>query len=365
MSNPSKRFRLLAVLSGAATLAAAGCGAAEDSSNGLGGAAGGAEKRSMDAAPGDSRGGGGSGGSSGAGSAGVGGAGAGGMGAGADSGSAGSTTDSDAGSGNSLDGATHADSADLDASDGGESECAGGQVFKASNETSMRASGYGQVGFTPSTQNQIVRLQTTMVVPPKPTVASGTVFLWPGLEPLQGDKNYQPIGLGVLQPVLTWGGTCAPNAPANSYADWWISAQYVNVYDSYMGHTGCLGGDGMTVSVGDELDIDMALVGTVWKQSVHDRQSGHAVTYDIDMLGQAQGWALFQIELPTSTKPSADLVFTSTTLTFASSEPAACEPNSRGTNDYYSAPQASTDGTRCCVSKITLRAQGVAATTMP
>jgi hypothetical protein len=78
-------------------------------------------------------------------------------------------------------------------------------------------------------------LHTTMTVPEKPP-PSGTLFLWPGLQPLPGGKNYNPIGNGVLQPVLMWSGTCAPTAPS-SYASWWISAQYVNTYCPIRGAT--------------------------------------------------------------------------------------------------------------------------------
>ena len=132
------------------------------------------------------------------------------------------------------------------------SPCAGGTTGKASDATgamSTPVNGYGDVEFDISTQTQIVGLHTTLTVPAKPP-ASGTLFLWPGLQPLPGGKNYDPIGNGVLQPVLTWGGTCAPTAP-NSYASWWISAQYVNTYGTDQGYTGCHGGQGMDVAVGD------------------------------------------------------------------------------------------------------------------
>ncbi len=221
--------------------------------------------------------------------------------------------------------------------DAGADECAGGITGESSDSSGSKtsASGYGSVEFSVSTQTQIVGLRTTLTVPAKPP-ASGTLFLWPGLQPLPGGKNYNPIGNGVLQPVLTWGGTCAPTAPS-TYASWWISSQYVNTYGSYMGHTGCLGGQGMNVSVGDVLDIDMTLGGTVWNQEVSDRQTGDTATFSIDMLGQAQDWGLFEIESDGS-KPVTDVIFTSTVLTMAAADAAACQPSARGTNDYFSAP---------------------------
>ncbi len=65
-----------------------------------------------------------------------------------------------------------------------------------------RVSGFGTVLISASSTNQITRLQTEMVVPPEPP-ASGTLFLWPGLQP--GGANFDPINNGVLQPVLTLG----------------------------------------------------------------------------------------------------------------------------------------------------------------
>jgi hypothetical protein len=80
------------------------------------------------------------------------------------------------------------------------------------------------------------------------------------------------------------------------------------------------------------------------------------------MLGQAQGIAEFVIE-EYSAKPLADVIFTSSVITFASPAKSACQPYQRGTNDYFTAPRVSADGLHCCFDKITLRSQGVAATT--
>jgi hypothetical protein len=251
--------------------------------------------------------------------------------------------------------------------DGGASDdpCFGGSLGVASDGGSSRAqvSGYGNVEVTIPTTNHIVSLETTLAVPTVPP-ANGTLFLWPGLQPLPNGANFDPIGEGVLQPVLTWGGTCAPNAP-NDYSDWWISAQYVNVYNVEMtpGHTGCLGGDGMKVQVGDQLHIAMTLSGTAWTQVVTDEQNGKKVDFAIDMLGQAQDWAIFDIESD-GREPLSDIVFTHTVLTFASPAASSCAPSTRGQNDYFSAPETSSDGTRCCIGEITLRGQGVPATTM-
>ena len=221
--------------------------------------------------------------------------------------------------------------------------------------------GYGEVDFQAATSNSIVSLETTLTVPAVPS-SSSTLFIWPGLEALPGGANYDPIGVGVLQPVLTWGTSCAPASPA-APSGWWISGEYVNPYTSDTAYSGCFGGNVIDVQVGDPLDITMSLQGTVWKQTVMDRHSGQTANYQIDMMGQAQDWALFKIEVPTQTEPTSDIVFTSTVLTFAAPDPTACQPNTRGPNDYFAAPRSSPDGKKCCVSRIILRAQGVAATT--
>jgi hypothetical protein len=104
-----------------------------------------------------------------------------------------------------------------------------------------------------------------MVVPPAPP-ASGTLFLWPGLQP--DGVNFEPIDNGVLQPVLTWGPSCAPGKQPRTYSTWWISGQYVNTNGQVSGYTGCAGGTFMSVNVCDTLDIDMVLSGTNWIQTI-------------------------------------------------------------------------------------------------
>ena len=240
-------------------------------------------------------------------------------------------------------------------------ECAGGMTGAASDSPSAKAqvSGNGSVQFTISTQTQITDLRTTLAVPAKPS-PSGTLFLWPGLQPLQNGPNFAPVGNGVLQPVLTWGPTCAAGAPSD-YTTWWISGQYVNTYSFDPGISGCHGGQGMDVNVDDLLDIDMTLSGTMWKQTITDRQTSKTVDFTMDLMGQDQGWAIFDIEVQ-GAEPVSDVIFTSTTITMADADPSGCEPSTRGQNDYFAAPRMSGDGKRCCVSKIILRGQGVAAT---
>ena len=218
-----------------------------------------------------------------------------------------------------------------------------------------QVTGYGFVELAANSKNQVVRLQTTLTVPAKPP-ASGTLFLWPGLQP--GGANYLPIDNGVLQPVLTWGRSCAPGTQPAAYSTWWISAQYVNTYGKNPGYTGCSGGPVMSVNVGDALAIDMQLAGQVWNQTVTDEQTGQSVTFSKDMLGQAQNHAYFDIE-GYSSAPVSEVVFTNTTLTFGSADAADCRLSRRGQTDFVSVPQPSSDGLQCSVQEITLRAQGI------
>jgi hypothetical protein len=247
----------------------------------------------------------------------------------------------------------------------GAGPCLGGTTYASSTTASTPVNGYGFVELTVTAQNQVVALDTTLTVPAEPP-ATGTLFLLPGVQPATYSQNFDTLNNGILQPVLTWGPTCAPGSPATPYLSWWISGQYVNSYitsssPNYAAYSGCHGGAGMDAQVGDNLDITMTLDGTSWLQTVTDTRTGQAVTYSIDMLGQGQNIAEFSIQEDHGA-PVSDVTFTSTVLTFASAQPSSCQPVVRGTNDYFSAPQASSDGLHCCIAKVILRAQGVAAT---
>jgi hypothetical protein len=246
--------------------------------------------------------------------------------------------------------------------------CAGGTTYAASGSARTSTSGYGWVLLTPPTSNnnQVVEFRTVLSVPATPP-ASGTLFLWPGLQPLRASTNFDALNNGVLQPVLTWGPTCAPGAPSQSYKSWWISGQYVNTNiqsssPNYSAYHDCHGGPGMSVAVGDDLDLVFVLKGTEWTQTITNRRTSQSVAYTIDLLGQGQNMAEFVIE-EYSSKPTSDVIFTSSVITFASPAKTACQPAQRGVNDAFSAPRASADGLRCCIDKVILRAEGVAATT--
>jgi hypothetical protein len=76
---------------------------------------------------------------------------------------------------------------------------------------------------------------------------------------------------------------------------------------------------------------------------------------------QRQQRVLFEIELKTSAKPIEDAIFENVVLTMRTPDPSACALNNGGMNDYASKSRVSADGTRCCIERIVLRAQGVPA----
>jgi hypothetical protein len=219
-----------------------------------------------------------------------------------------------------------------------------------------RGGGYGNTNLQTSGDVEYLSVRSTLIVPSKPTPTRGTLFLWPGLQPLSSNST---VGYGVLQPVLTWGSSCAPGTLSTSDG-WWISSQYVGTPPNSRAVL-CKGGKVMKVEVGDKLAIDMTLNGTMWTQTVTNQRNKESVDFTYDLKGQKQQWLLHQIEVPTSTKPIDDVVFTSIVAKMSGSQPKACFPNAKGTNDYFSPPKASADGKTCCIAKIILRASGAKA----
>jgi hypothetical protein len=202
--------------------------------------------------------------------------------------------------------------------------------------------------------SQLVGLSTQLTVPSEPA-KQGTLFLWPGVQPDTGAVNYMPISNGVLQPVLTWGPSCAPDAPSETYASWWISGQYVNTYGDEIGYKGCLGGAVMPVNVGDQLVMNMTLDGTTWTQTILDLQTLQSVSYAIDMKGQEQDIADFDIEDYSAIVPG-DIVFTNTVLTFSGGVfPSNCSARIGNTGNSASAPVIIDNGKQCRIDKIVLK----------
>lgn len=217
--------------------------------------------------------------------------------------------------------------------------------------------GHGFVELDATFLNHIVGLETALTVPAEPPL-HGTLFLWPGLQPALWGEGYEPIGNGVLQPVLAWGTSCAPGQQPATYSTWWISGQYFDDTGQDPAHHGCYGGPIMPAAVGESLHLTLTLSGTVWTQTVvgNGGQVPPSVSFDEDLVGQSQNRALFVIE-GYSCEPVSDVVFTDTTITFDSPDLADCSVVQRGVDDFVSTPEPSSDGTRCFIKTIILRPQ--------
>jgi hypothetical protein len=209
--------------------------------------------------------------------------------------------------------------------------------------------------------NQIVGLQTTLIVPPfppVPPVAGAALFLWPGLISATNSVNFLPINNGVLQPVLSWGPSCAPTPQPAPFSSWWIAGQYVNTYGSDPGYAGCFSGNSMLVAPGDVLLLRMALDAAtgVWKETVTDSNTNQTVTYSINMRNQGQNWAYFVIEAWYGATINTPVLFSNTTITFQSPDTAGYCSVSQGAGNAYAMtpPTLQNSGTECLIGSIVL-----------
>ncbi|KAI8617499.1 hypothetical protein BC830DRAFT_1113282 [Chytriomyces sp. MP71] len=153
--------------------------------------------------------------------------------------------------------------------------------------------------------NTFVEFNVSLLVPPlparPPSFSQLTFFLWPGLQPgfAQNNLNFEPLGNGVLQPVLTYGISCVPNVAQSTdpYGQWLVSGLYVNLDKKPTGEI-CNGGDVMSVTPNDTIHFRFSLQqSTVWVQTITSKQTGQTVSYSIDLGGQTQGRAELDVEL--------------------------------------------------------------------
>jgi hypothetical protein len=197
-------------------------------------------------------------------------------------------------------------------------------------------------------------LATSLRVPRTPA-KNGTVFMWPGLQPASWGSNFQPINNGVLQSVLTWGPSCVKLKQPQAYSTWWISAQYVNTVGHEANHDDCYSGPIMKVSPGDHLTINMTLSGTMWKQTVSDKETGKTVAWDEDLGGQSQNYAFFSIEPHDGARSIPTVTFTDTMITFSHADTGNCDLQTKGIEDVVSIPLAINGGQQCSIEEITLK----------
>jgi hypothetical protein len=220
----------------------------------------------------------------------------------------------------------------------------------------------GNVTIFAAPKNEIVRLTTTLVVPELPVNKVGTVFLWPGLQPMPDSTNFLPIGNGVLQSVLSFGPSCAPPSDTDHYPrpdGWWVSGQYVNTPEGdLVGFRGCFGGPSMGALPQDRLLIGMSLVGAIWTQTVLNMRTRESVAFGVDLRGQAQAYARFNIE-PYDGGRGPDVTFQDTTIGFVRPDAHNCDVWEQGPDDVVTARVLAGDLQSCSIGTITLKGPGV------
>jgi hypothetical protein len=218
-----------------------------------------------------------------------------------------------------------------------------------------------QAAFNIGAPNQNMGLQTSLTVPPLPPIptnSAATLFIWLGLEPATDSANFMPINTGVLQPVLTWGLSCAPPTVAQParFSSWWISAQYVNTIGNDPGYMGCFSGDLIQVNPGDVLLINMSLdvPSGIWTETVADANTNQSVAFSINTQGQGQNWSFFDIEEYFDATIATPVVFSNTTITFESPDTTGSCSVIQGQNNAFTMtpPTPQNSGKQCFVNSI-------------
>jgi hypothetical protein len=115
----------------------------------------------------------------------------------------------------------------------------------------------------------------------------------------------------------------------------------------------------MRVNPGDTLVIDMKLTGSRWRQTIRKLGSSKATAFEIDMKGQSQHYAYFDIEVGKEDGGPyvEDVVFTDTRLVFAKPHQDNCRPREQGPEDKVTPPVSRNGGKECYVEKITLKSK--------
>jgi Putative Ig domain len=218
-----------------------------------------------------------------------------------------------------------------------------------------------QADFYVAPPNQFVGLQANFTVPPLPpvpTAPGAALFLWPGMDPATNSTNFLPINNGVLQPVLSWGPSCAPTPQPTPFSSWWISAQYVNTFGSDPGYSGCLSGPSMLVNPGDVLLLNLSLdaASGIWTETVTDANTIQSVVFAINMQGQGQNWAYWAMEFWYGATINTPVTLTNTTITFQSPDTAGWCSSSQGANSayIYTPPTPQNSATQCFISSVVL-----------
>jgi hypothetical protein len=243
-----------------------------------------------------------------------------------------------------------------------EDVCGAIPLQSAGQVTSARATGSSLIEYDVGARNMFTSMRTTLLVPAEPA-PNGQIYVWAGLQPTPSATNLQTIGNGALLSALAWGPLCPTVTNAN-YSSWSMVSMYSNLSSSDPTYSGCHVGNVAMAEAEHTLDIDIHLEGTTWIQHLVNRDTKEVSDFRLDLKGQAQGRAIFAIDMQTNNRPTEDLVFTHTVMSMDAKDADACEPVIRGTSDFASKPRISADGRHCCIDRIVLRASGVAPTTV-
>jgi hypothetical protein len=178
------------------------------------------------------------------------------------------------------------------------------------------------------------------------------------LGPATNSADFNPINDGVLQPVLSWGNSCAPTPQPSAFSGWWISGQYVNTFGADPGYTGCFSGDSLIVNPGDALLINMTLDSTtgIWLQTVTDANTNQSISFSINMQSQGQNWAYFAMEFWYGATMTTPVTFTNTTLTFVSADTQNwCSSSQAPTSNFtLTPPTPQNPSTQCFINSIVI-----------
>jgi hypothetical protein len=243
-------------------------------------------------------------------------------------------------------------------------------IFTAYGNTPITQSGniiFYRAAIEVPTPNQIIGFQTTTVAPPLPassSISGAYIAYWPGLEPLTNSVNYLPTNGGVLQPALLFVGAVSTGWGANS--SYYNSNGIPPIVEGAMGNSAAVGDDnfnnpgdpnGFTVLPGDVVAEDMVLDQTTgyWTVNLTDTTSNQSNTLVINMQGQGQNYALFAMEIGYGLPVTNPVIFTNSTLTFASPDTTGICTSSGPSNNYVTTPPTlDSTGTKCSIAEVIL-----------
>jgi len=216
--------------------------------------------------------------------------------------------------------------------------------------------------------NQIISFQTTSVVPALPAAPANTsayIGCWTGLEPLSNSINYSPINLGVLQPVIedfqpfqAWdavsiydnnSGTLPPIVSGTQNSSYAQEIDGINNFNAY---------NQFYVNPGDVLTESVTLNESsgYWTVTLTDTTQNKSNTLIMNMQGQQQNYAVFALEVWYGMTMPYPVVFTNSTITFASPDTTGACSNTLGQENNYvmTPPTLDSTGTKCNISKVIL-----------